>query len=138
MLDWPESIYWPSTAILDFYVAECLLISFHCCFCCIALSLYNDIPAYHVCFTRLLSFMFGERLTPWALSCIWRKAVHSTVQLLLVVSDQRSCHFHAWPPHCVNSKCTRFHLCSHDVKVSGGQAYCLHTAIYKQLKATAH
>ena len=49
-----------NNAIPDFYVAECLLICFHCCFCyIIALSLYNDFPAYHVCFTRLFCFMFG-------------------------------------------------------------------------------
>ncbi len=72
----------------------------------------------------------GPYLTPGA----QRSAVS------LLVSDQRSCHFHAQRPRCVSSKCTCTHLCAHGrvrLKMRCGQIHCWRIVILRQQKAIA-
>ncbi len=75
-----------------------------------------------------------------ALSYIRRKAVHSAPQLSLLVSYQRSCHFHTQRPCCVNSKGICAHLCAHwhaGFIIKCGQAHYWLTAILRQQNASA-
>ena len=68
--------------------------------------------------------------------CVYIERLQS-LQVSLLVSEGRSCHFHAQHPHCVNTKCTCAHLCIPvGLKMRCGQRHWWWIAILRRQKAT--